>query len=58
MVELEDIGLEPKEPKVVGYCDFCHEPIYAGDFIYTDLDNTACHECKTDFIKNYRRIAE
>ena len=47
--------LEPREPVVVYYCDWCGEPIYAGDTAYKAADGApVCERC----IEDYRFIVE
>ncbi len=57
---MEDYMIEPPEEKrkVVCECDFCHEPIYEGDVIYSSFDFEACEECEEDFLREYRRPAK
>lgn len=47
-----DIGsepsLEPPEPApedIVGYCDYCGEPIFEGDTYYALWDCMVCESC-------------
>ena len=58
MVHIEDRNLEPASPKVYGYCEFCNEPIYIGDVIYSNSDFEVCEDCKEDFLREFRRVAE
>lgn len=38
------------EPEVVGACDYCDEPIYAGEYVRETYEGETVHdECWTDY---------
>lgn len=58
MVDLDDVYLDPEEAEIYDYCSFCKSPIYKGEHLYTGLEVEACEECKIDFLRYSRRVAE
>ena len=58
MVHVDDVNLNPKEADIYDYCSFCKSPIYKGEQCYVGLEVEACEECRIDFLKYHRRIAE
>ena len=38
-------ALEPREPRIIGYCDACRGEIYSTDTHYTIAGQTFCETC-------------